>query len=136
MKILLDLNIYLDIAIRKNQFISSYNLLKKLLSEHRYETYLASCSYTTLYYLLTKAIGKDSSLAFIDLLLDSGVRILTFSLSEIELAKKLKFKDHEDACVCATAINNSCDLILTRNIVDFKFSPIKTFSPEQFLKKL
>lgn len=45
----------------------------------------------------------------------------------------LDFNDYEDALQTATALSFDADYIITRNIKDFKKSPIKAITPEEFL---
>ena len=47
-------------------------------------------------------------------------------------ARQLCMKDFEDAVVTAIAAKTKCDVIVTRNIADFKRSPIEALLPEEF----
>ena len=49
------------------------------------------------------------------------------------LALSGKFKDFEDALPEAGAVAGHCDLIITRNVGDFKPSRIPVISPGEFL---
>jgi hypothetical protein len=50
-------------------------------------------------------------------------------------ARLLAFGDFEDAMQCVSAENCRADLIVTRNVKDFKKSPIPSFSPDEFLRR-
>jgi predicted nucleic acid-binding protein len=52
------------------------------------------------------------------------------------LALALGLKDHEDACVVATAVAERCDLIVTRDVRDYRNSPIEVKSPKAALALL
>ena len=45
-----------------------------------------------------------------------------------------EFKDFEDSVQYYTAINNKMDVILTRNIKDYKVEDIDVMSADEFLK--
>jgi len=45
----------------------------------------------------------------------------------------MKFNDFEDAVVAASALKEKCDFIATRNIGDFRNSPLKAVTPEELL---
>ncbi len=136
MNILLDANIYIDIACRPSLQLASVNLFKKLVLSPGIDVCLASCSYTDIFYLISKLTEKKHALEFFQTLEKANVQFLDFTEKEIRFAKTLKFNDHEDACVCATAVLNNCSLIVTRDVKDFKNSPTKIRTPSQFLREL
>lgn len=135
MKVLFDVNIFLDLALRPGLYPASVALYQKLEEQH-HTVCLASCAYTTVYYLLSKTVGAAGALEFLTLLELRGVEVLTFSLHDIHLARKLRFRDHEDACLAASALSSSCNIIVTRNLSDFKFSPVQAQSPDKLLNTL
>ena len=54
----------------------------------------------------------------------------------IEQALNSDFADLEDAFQHYTALENSLDVIITRNIKDFKLSEIPVLTPSEFLATL
>ncbi|MBK8506061.1 MAG: hypothetical protein IPL46_30020 [Saprospiraceae bacterium] len=46
------------------------------------------------------------------------------------------FKDFEDGLQYYTALESQCDLIVTRNLRDFKESAIPVLSPREYLTKI
>ncbi|NCC62507.1 MAG: PIN domain-containing protein [Verrucomicrobiae bacterium] len=48
-------------------------------------------------------------------------------------ARTLSIKDFEDAVVATVADSAHCQYIITRNISDFKNSPVEALTPEEFL---
>ncbi len=55
----------------------------------------------------------------------------------VENALNSEFKDFEDSLQNFSAINNgSIDLILTRNLKDYKNSELGVFTPEIYLKSI
>ncbi len=122
MKVLLDLNIWIDLAARPRSFPASVKIYRKLEQE-AHTICFPLCGYTTVYYLIEKVLGPNAALSFMRTLSDRSVRLLTFGLPEVALAHKLQFSDHEDGCVAATALNYGCDFVVSRNLRDFKGSP-------------
>jgi hypothetical protein len=45
----------------------------------------------------------------------------------------MEISDFEDGVVASLAELTGCDFIVTRNISDFKKSPVKSLTPEEFL---
>jgi predicted nucleic acid-binding protein len=134
-KILLDINIWIDIAARKNSFPDSRALIKSL-HNRRHEVCFPLSGYTTFYYLLKQLLGEHPARAFCKLLEHKRISLLSFSTNEIEIAHSLNFTDHEDACIAATALRNKCNFIATRDLKGFKNSPIAASSPSELLKVL
>ena len=58
--------------------------------------------------------------------------------TELDCKKALlsSLSDYEDALMVETSVRNKLDCIVTRNISDYIKSPIKIFSPDEFLKQL
>ena len=135
MKVLLDTNIWLDIALRSSQFPESLESLK-FLEEKQTRICFPLCAYTTVYYLIGKFLNKTAASDFTDSLLTQHIEFLSFSERDVQRAKQLNFKDHEDACVCSTAIAHNCQLIITRNEKDFRYSPIKVRHPKKILQNI
>lgn len=48
-------------------------------------------------------------------------------------ARTFKMADFEDAVVVAVAETSGCRLILSRNVSDFRGSPVPVLTPEEFL---
>jgi len=133
-KILFDLNIWIDIAIRPKRYPDSSNVYLQISGKHIF--FLPACGYTTIYYLLEKVIGREGTLEFMERIFSKGVEILPFTKREIETARKFRMKDHENACLAATAFTNDCDYILTRNEKDFQRSLVPALLPSKALKIL
>ena len=135
MKALFDINIWIDIAARPIHYPDSAELFIHLLQK-RHSIQLPLCGYTTIYYLLGQLIGEKGAREFLDSLLLRSVQFITFSKHELMLARKLKLRDLEDACIVASALNAESDVIVSRNSHDFRNSPIETLSPKQLLQQL
>ena len=130
-KALLDLNIWIDIALRPGTFPESLAAYKLLTKINRVG--LPLCGYTTLYYILSKGITEKKAKEFLSGLESEPVEFVPFAKEDLTLAFALGLADHEDACVAASAIRSGYDLILTRNTGDFTKVPIQATTPKAFL---
>ena len=135
MKILLDINIWIDIAARPTTYPQSIELLHSLETSHHSIGFPLS-GYTTFYYLIAKLISKQGALHFAGLLSQRGIHMLPFTSEEAILAQSLPFRDHEDACVGAIALLQKYNVIATRNVKDFRNSPVVARSPAAILRSL
>jgi predicted nucleic acid-binding protein len=64
------------------------------------------------------------------------VSILAVNDKTIELALSSEFKDFEDAIQYYTAIENKIEILLTRNLKDFRKAEISVLTAEQYLNSL
>ncbi len=86
-------------------------------------------------YILGKQIGKEKAkqaLAAIRTITE----VCTSGEKEIDLSLVSSFKDFEDAFQYYNALNNSANIIITRNPKDFKKSIIPVMSAEEYLKSI
>lgn len=132
MKVLVDLNVWLDIALRPKDYPDSPKFYRQCLTSGR-QLYVPASGYTTLYFIIKNYLNKAAALEFLGNLENDGVEILSFGKLEVSLAKQLQFNDFEDACIAATALKHSCEVIVTRNTKDFSKSPVKVISPRGML---
>ncbi|GHV88271.1 DNA-binding protein [Spirochaetia bacterium] len=133
MKVLLDTNVILDIVETRNPFYFNSYRVFSLAAKRVVDAIVGAGSITDIYYVNRKNCS-DSKQA-----LDSIVDLLEVIIpvdtkaEDIRTAINLGFSDFEDAVICATAMREKADYIITRNIDDFSTSPIKAVTPEQFL---
>ena len=132
MKVLIDLNVLLDILQeRELHYIDSSAVLSYLL-EWNHTVVLPGHAVTTIYYLLSKYSPSVEVSRVVDWMLQR-FEIVAASKNILLRARILSMNDFEDAVVasCAEAVN--CDYILTRNTKHFFQSPIQAISPIEFL---
>ncbi len=135
MKLLLDINIWIDIASRPISQPDSLELLRQI--EQKGQTLLFPlCGYTTTHFLLKRILGEPAALDFLHTLSKRAVRFVPFTENEVTLARKLTFSDHEDACIAASAISAGADWIVTRDNKGYRRSPVPSISPKQLFRKL
>lgn len=115
-KVVLDINIWLDISLRPSLFPHSLQLFRALVK--RSQIGFPLCGYTTLYYLLTKGANKREAMSFLTGLTQQAVEFIPFGKQELSLAQQIEVEDHEDACVASSALRAGYAMIATRNIRD------------------
>jgi predicted nucleic acid-binding protein len=134
MKLFLDTNIIIDvIAKRQNQFETSLTILR-LCESKQYKGYISALTIPNINYICKKFLSGDG----IKSALLTIMRILSVvDLSEKDLIKAFdsSVTDYEDALQELAANNIKADVIITRNIKDYKLSSIQTLTPEEFLRK-
>lgn len=135
MKILLDTNVILDVLLDREPFKEdSLNAMKKAINEGHI-LYISASAVTDIFYILKKANGKTKAINYLKNLL-SILNVAVVNENCILNALNSKINDYEDAVVDETAVYSSIDLILTRNIKDFKEAKTIVMTPSDYLKEI
>ena len=135
MKITVDLNVLPDVAEnRLPHFHASEEVLHRA-RDAEFSAVLPGHAITTLHYFIEKGVGTDLANQTVDgLLADFIVHAPDKAL--FQRARQLPIKDFEDAVVAAVAESTGSDYIVTRNVSDFRGSPIPAISPSEFLEEI
>ena len=134
-KVFFDINVILDVFMNRELFVHDSGLCLTLVNQGKIKGYLSAHAITTIEYLLRGPLKKAKvSVILTELMerftiIDTTEKILTKALT-------LQFNDFEDAVSYCAALSADSDLILTRNIKDYKTSSIPVFSPNQLILKL
>ena len=131
MKVIFDLNVLMDVMQQRKQFYAASAAALSKSLDGECEGVIPGHAVTTLHYLLTRYVNKQKADESVDFLIDNFV-IVNAEAETFHKARQLNINDFEDAVVTAIAIKAKCDVIVTRNISDFKQSPIQVLLPEEF----
>ncbi len=127
MKILIDCDVLLDVALKREPHSAASGKVLDWAEQNPGKAAAAWHSVANLFYLVdgktTEFIEELSE--FVDIP-PTGSEALRYALS-------LKFKDFEDAMQVAAADTFSAQCIVTRNLKHYKRSPIKALSPQDFM---
>ena len=133
-KLLIDTNIVIDLLSRREPFYEeAANLFsladRKIIELHVSALTIANTSYT----LLRHTDPKNTKEILRKLRLIVNVLPLNDKIIGIALNDD-SFKDFEDSLQYFTAVENGMELIITRNLKDFKASGLPVMTARQFLK--
>lgn len=132
MKILLDVNVVVDILGATEDFLYSYQALDIMMLRGFHPCLLASEVPVAQYVLMARKLaGKEKSLEALKGLLDL-CEPLDVTPADLREALKEPLGDFEDALLAWSAKRHDVDLILTRNLRDFKGSPTAVMDPQRF----
>ena len=96
--------------------------------------FLTPLIYSNVYYLLRRIAKHDKVIEKLKQLLEI-TNVLHMDKKVIENALNSRFKDFEDGLQNYSAVNSgNIDLILTRNLKDYKNSELAIFTPETYIK--
>lgn len=127
MKILVDTDVLLDVALAREAFVEASAAVLKWVADGGEAAIawhsIANCSYPL------KSGGRN----FLEMLLNL-LEVAPVSSEDARRALALPMTDLEDAMQAAAALAWKADYIITRNLPDYRNSPVKAITPSAFLK--
>lgn len=135
MKVMYDVNVLLDALLEREPFAETAARLLGAAEQGRIHGFLCSDSVTTIYYFAAKNTGSSTAKQMLQRLLQ------IFDLAPVDrlvlqTALGSSMSDFEDAVLCESAYQAGVDAIVTRNLTDFRYSPVKIYSAEALLSWL
>jgi predicted nucleic acid-binding protein len=134
-KLLLDINVVLDVVLRRAPFVLDSAPLLSAIDAGRAQGYVATHTVTTAYYLVEKNQGVQNARAAIAEILRI-LEVVPTDGADLADALALGWRDFEDAvqAVCASKIE--ADFIVTRDLQDFRGSTVPAHDPAFVLTRL
>ena len=133
MKVMLDLNVLVDVLQRREPFFTASAKVCDLVHSRRISGVVPSHAVTTVFYLVERHADRSIAENALEWML-ALFGVASEDKGTFRTAKSLKFRDFEDAAVAAAAQDAGCDFIVSRNIADFAASPVKTVTPEELIE--
>ena len=127
MKLLLDINIVLDVVLARAPWAGEASRLLSAAEQGHVEGYIAGHTVTTIFYIVAKGKGcQTASTAVSDLL--RFLHVVPLGDADLQQALVLGLRDFEDAVQAAAALKIGADYLVTRNERDFQGipTPIRT----------
>ena len=130
--IMLDLNVLLDVLQKREPHYRASAAVLDQLIHGQEQGAISSHAVTTIHYLVNRHAGPKAAAQALNWLF-KHLEICPVGRRELERAHALGWADFEDAVVAAVAEQAACTAIITRNIKDFKNSPVPALTPEERL---
>lgn len=130
--ILIDLNVVLDVVQKREPHYSASAAVLGRVTDGQVVACLPAHAFTTLHYLVSRHQTETTANRVVDWLL-RYFEVAGTTHRELKRARRLDWPDFEDAVVAAAAESYSCTHIVTRNVRDFRDSPVPALTPEEFL---
>ena len=132
MIVFLDSNLILDIMLANSDFYDESN---KVLSKGSdgFDFYISAASCTDIYYILKKAIRDRHLVKQIMNNLLKAVSVAGVDELCIKNALESDWLDFEDSVQHEVAQQIRAEIIVTRNISDYKNSSVRVMTPAEFL---
>ncbi len=134
MKIFVDTNIVIDLLARREPFYNEAATLFSLANKNKIELAVSSLTIANTNYVLLRQLESSKAKAILRKL-SLLVKILPLNDRIIGLALNDEyFTNFDDGLQYYSAIENEQEIIITRNIKDFKSSKIPSMTAKQFLQ--
>jgi predicted nucleic acid-binding protein len=134
-KVLLDTNIIVDVALEREPFSTDSDRVLSFVEQGQVEGYISASTFSDLYYIIRRGKGRDWTLAFL-MQLGTLCQVATVDQSVISMALNANFKDFEDGIQYSTAAINQLDAIITRNQKDFPVTTPRILTPNQLIQEI
>lgn len=118
-KLLLDINILLDVVLERMPWAPEGALLLSALENGTAEGFVAAHTVPTVYYLISKDRGKAAANAAVSDILRL-IRVVPLQNEDFQKAMILEMRDYEDAIQAVAALRVGCDFIVSRNSKDYR----------------
>ncbi|MFC2188003.1 PIN domain-containing protein [Fulvivirgaceae bacterium LMO-SS25] len=132
--VLIDADIILDFFFDRKTFSENAAKVLSLCESKEITGYVTSVIISNVYYLLRQTAQHQKVVDKLKQLL-SIMEVITTDKAVIEQALNSSIKDFEDALQNYSAeINGNIDVIITRNLKDYKNSGLGVMTPGSYLK--
>jgi len=132
--IFIDTDVIIDFLIDREPHSREAAIIFTLIEQKKLKGYVSSLTFSNLYYVLRKIESHNKVIAK----LDSISRLLTIlkvDQQTIKYAIASGFPDFEDSIQYNCALDyKKIDVLITRNIKDYKGSEIPLMTPADYLK--
>jgi len=133
MNIFIDTDILIDVALDRTPFSNDASLLLDKLEMKQADGFIAWHSLSNLYYICSSSIHDKKLKEYIKELL-FFVSVSETMTKDAIYALGLNVGDFEDAMQISAAISCKADFVVTRNIRDFKHSPVPPCLPGEIIR--
>jgi predicted nucleic acid-binding protein len=131
-KVFVDTDIIYDLLAKRDPFYSAAARLFTLADEGKVQIFISALSLANIHYLISKQQSESQAK---QILRKFKVLVHITPLTEkiIDLALNSEFEDFEDAIQYFSALQNDIEILLTRNLKDYKKAQISVLTAQDFI---
>lgn len=130
--ILVDTNVFVDVALNREPFVEDSRRFLNELSQSRRRAFVSTHSLVDLQRIIKSEYPQGRSVQYVLDVIET-VDVVEMNRSSIRYAASLNMPDFEDAVQAAAAMVCGARQIVTRNLKDFKRSPVPALTPGEIL---
>jgi predicted nucleic acid-binding protein len=136
--IFIDTNIIIDFITKRQLFYKEANKIFSLADRKEIILKTSSLSFANAYYICSKLkINSDKELRRVFISLKTLIEIIPITSKILDRGLSGDFfNDFEDGLQYFSAISSNCEIILTRNLKDFKNSNLPVMTADSYIAGL
>lgn len=135
MKVLVDTNVVLDVLCSRPDFVDHALQVFRYCEANQITGYLSALSVPNIVYIMRKELDSEKIREILNIL-TSIFTVVDLRRQDLMKAAQLPFSDDEDALQAVCAQRIKADYIVTRNIKDFKNSPVPAVKPSELFDRI
>jgi len=131
-KVFVDTDIIYDLLGKRDPFYLAAAQLFTLADEGKVQIFISALSLANLHYLISKKRSEEEAK---EILRKFKVLVHVAPLNDkiIDLALNSEFSDFEDALQYYSALQNEIEVLLTRNLKDYRKAQITVLTAQDFI---
>ena len=133
--VFLDADVILDLLARREPWFAYSAQIFTDIQTGKYYGATSVVVFANVFYILRKIKGQTEARIAIKKL-KSLLNIMVTTETSLQQAIESNFSDFEDALQYYTAQNNGANILITRNIKDYKAETLSVMTPEQYLHSM
>ncbi len=134
MKLLLDANVLLDVALDRAEFVTESKRVLIWCQDEVGSAVIAWHSISNVYYVLRGARDDQAARHFISEALRFA-EVAGGDADGVRRALELSMRDFEDALQVAAAMSAKVEWVVTRNPSHYRGSPLPAITPSDFIRR-
>ncbi len=134
-RIFADNDVIIDFLTRREPFFEEIKDIFQLCMDGKITINISSVTVVNVNYILCKEESRAKAFSQIEKLV-SIVQVLDVGETTIKKALSSNFKVFEDAVQNACAMESKIDILITRNVKDYRKSRLSIMTPKEYLVKM
>lgn len=135
MRLLIDINVLLDVVLKRVPWAVESARVLSAVDEGRAEAYVAGHTLTTIYYVVSKVRDRRAAAESVGEMLRI-VRVVPMNTPDFLQALSLEIGDYEDAVQAIAGVRAGASCIVTRDERGFRSGPLPPLTPGEVLALL
>ena len=132
----IDTDVIIDYITDRKPFSDSSEIIFALIENRKLKGHTSALCFSNLYYLINQQLSRKMTLSILKDL-SSILNILKVDEDSVLQALNSDFRDFEDALQYYSASDyKRIDLIVTRNVRDYKHSDLPVMTPDTLIKSI
>ena len=136
MRVLVDTCVIIDALAQREPFKESAQEIIRLGAENKHSFFISAKSFLDIHYVLKHYLHDETIVRKSLMDLSEAIEVCDLDETSVLFALNSSRRDYEDSVQIETALQQTADAIVTRNVKYFEDSPIPVLSPSEFIARI